>query len=965
MVHLCLGHYHCQRSAERGLLVHGHQRAGLRVYTNNSGLYTQTITGASGYDSGDSYFWLSNNAYLHPPVDLGGFSYNISGLGNLALVPNTANGNSNQSAVNFFMIQSSWPNTPNWFQTPSLSLSEADAPTGDVISSAVFSLTKSDTLDCSTYVAPTTKIWQFYYTQQASTNEYYICGSGQMTTWVANSNGGLLVIDVEGFRNFYVSSDAFFGSQFIMSTGLDGIAGPLEYATNDNYIYPSNSGTPSVVDSNGLLIVAAPTAYYTPNYGANFVELVSNGAQVYEFLSASITPGAGLTGSLYVWPYGASGVLACNTTNPPSPFPANVYFAFRYTITPYYTWDGYWSVCASGIMTTAGWSAQVYGGDVPSGTAYSVLGITGSRQFSSGGSTQTQTITGLLQPWDDSFSKPDASTTSNGNMIYPQAGGLDLGGVTYMLNTPPVYANGYNGDSNFVTIYNENYVSGSTLTSVFEQGTEDTQYGYNTESTISFAPVSSATATAPAALQCSSLTAPQQRSYAFYYTINSTTSSSNWQVCASGQMWTNYVGADGGQLVMEIRGSRYFNYPASTYYSAFLQLFSGMAAPLTYGNNDNLIYPNNATKLSPNGVLANTYAQTTQFATGPSPYTWINFASYASSNQVFEYGGPSSNIASNFQLTAYSSAGQNPTCRAPYTSSAVQTLYFSYQLSFSGGSVCASGAITALAAANSDQSYTAVWISGFRSYNYNGAWTNATITGLAPQSASTAGVLTGDQKVFIGSNSIVSSTGLFYMTDNLIYYAPNQLQGSGFIALQYSNNALTESGCQGCGATSSGITSSSGVVSSSPSAVTQCGSTSVAFGAGSEALSPTNGAGNTGNPVFPSSSSSSSSTGPANSGAGNTSNSGGGGGISNGAIAGAVVGSVVGAVILFIILALCVSRGVFGGSGKKAYTSDEAASSAGASGSSRFAPMEESRGNPNAEMEMSHVEQNGETEQTA
>ena len=90
---------------------------GIRRYTNNSGVYTQTITGASSYDGGDSYFWLTQNAYLHPPVDLGGFSYSISGLGGLVLVPNTASGNSAQTAVNFYMIQSPWPNTPNCKRT--------------------------------------------------------------------------------------------------------------------------------------------------------------------------------------------------------------------------------------------------------------------------------------------------------------------------------------------------------------------------------------------------------------------------------------------------------------------------------------------------------------------------------------------------------------------------------------------------------------------------------------------------------------------------------------------------------------------------------------------------------------------------------------------------------------------------------------------------------------------------------
>ena len=308
---------------------------GIRRYANNSGTYTQTITGASNYDSGDSYFWLTANAYLHPPVDLGGFSYSISGLGGLVLVPNTASGNSNQTAVNFFMIQSAWPATPNWFATPSLVLSEADAPTGDVISSAVFSLTQSDVLNCASYAVPKTQLWQFYYTQQSSTNEYYVCGSGQLTTWVANSAGGLLMIDVEGFRNFYVTSDAVYGTQFVFSTGLDGVYGPLEWATNDNYVYPANSGTPSVLDSNGILMVAAPEAYFTPNIESDFVELVSNGQQVYEFLDATTTPGTGLTGSMYIWAYGSSSAMSCNTTNPPAPFPSNLYYAFRYTITPY------------------------------------------------------------------------------------------------------------------------------------------------------------------------------------------------------------------------------------------------------------------------------------------------------------------------------------------------------------------------------------------------------------------------------------------------------------------------------------------------------------------------------------------------------------------------------------------------------------------------------------------------------
>ena len=579
-------------------------------------------------------------------------------------------------------------------------------------------------------------------------------------------------------------------------------------------------------------------------------------------------------------------------------------------------------------MTVTGWSSQVYAGPIPSGTAYAVIGITGTRQFNNNGAVTSQTITGLLQPWDDSYTKTyDGSALSNNNMIYPGAQSVDLNGVSYLLSGNPIYANGYSGDSNIVNVYNEYYQTGSTLTQVFEQGTEDSS-GLNTQGTISFAPLSSATATPASAQQCSSLTAPQQRAYSFLYTINST--GGDWQVCASGQLWTNFVAADGGQVVMEIRGSRYFNYPASTYYSAFIQAFSGMAGPQQYGNNDNLVYPNRPSQyLSANGVLANTNYQVTQFVSGPSPYTWVSFASSSSSNAVYEVSGPTSGIVSNFQLSPASSTGQNPTCRAPYSNSATQTLYFSYSLTFSGGSVCASGAITALSAANSDGSYTAVWISGFRSYVWNGAWTNATITGLAPQAGGSGGyTLTGDNKVFIGSSGIVSSTGLFYQTDNLLYFAPNSsaLQGSGWVALQYSGSALTESGCAGCGASSSGITASSGVVSTSPSSVSQCGSTSVSYGAGSASLS----------------------------------SSGGGGGISKGAIAGAVVGSVVGAVILFIILALLVSR--CGGKGGKSYsTGDEGASSAAAAanGSSRFTPMEESRGTAQ-EMELSHVEQNGE-----
>ena len=794
-----------------------------------------------------------------------------------------------------------------------------------------------------------------------------MCGSGQLTTWVPGgvNNAGLLMIDAEGFRNFYVTNDTGFGVQYVFSTGLDGIYGPLEWATNDNYVYPQFSGTPQVLDSNGILMVAAPDAYFTPDWEANFVEVVSNGVQVYEFLSTSINPGTGLTGSMYIWAYGDPAVKSCNTTTPPSPFPANLYFAFRYTITPYYTWDGYWSVCASGIMTTTGWSAQVYAGPIPTGTAYAVIGITGSRQFINNGASTTQAITGLLQPWDDGFSKNyQGSIISNNNMIYPGQQAVDLNGVTYMLSSPPVYANGYSGDSNFVNVYNNYYQTGSTLVSVFEQGTEDV-YGLNTEGTISFAPVASATATPPAAQQCSSLAAPQQRAYAFLYTINSTTASSNWQVCASGQLWTNYVAADGGQVVMEIRGSRYFNYPASTYYSAFIQAFSGMAGPQTYNNNDNLVYPNRPTQyLSANGVLANTNLQVTQFVAGPSPYTWINFASTGTSNAVYEVGGPTSNIASNFQLAPVTTTGQNPTCRAPYTTSAVQTLYFSYSLTFSGGSVCASGAITALSTANSDGSFTAVWISGFRSYVYQGAWTNATITGLAPQAQSAAGTLTGDNKVFVSSSGIVSSVGLFYQTDNLIYYALNSFQGSGWVTLQYTGGALTESGCAGCGQASLNVTASSGIVSATASAVTQCGSTSVAYGAGSETLSPVTG-GNTGTIVTPTSSSSSSTGGGGANNGGGSSNAG-SSGISKGGIAGAVVGSVVGAVILCILLALCVSRGVFGGKGKGGSTGEESApaSVAGANGSSRFTPMEESRGTAQ-EMELSHVERNAEGETAA
>ena len=919
---------------------------GMRRYVNNSGTYTQTINGASSYDGGDSYFWLTANAYLHPPVDLGGFSYTVTGLGGLVLVPNTASGNSNQTAANFFMIQSPWPATPNWFATPSLVLSEADMPTGDVISSAVFSLAQADVLNCATYAVPTTKLWQFYYTQQSSTNEYFVCGSGQLTTWVANAAGGLLMIDVEGFRNFYVTQDAGFGTQFVFSTGLDGVYGPLEWATNDNYVYPQNSGTPSVLDSNGILMVAAPEAYFTPDWEANFVELVSNGQNVYEFLDPVNSPGTGLTGSMYLWAYGSSGVKTCNTTNPPSPFPANLYYAFRYTITPYYTWDGYWSVCASGIMTVTGWSAQVYAGPIPAGTAYAVIGITGTRQFNNNGAVTTQTITGLLQPWDDSYQKTyQGSAISNNNMIYPGAQAVDLNGVSYLLSGNPVYANGYNGDSNIVNVYNDFYLTGSNLTSVFEQGTEDggSSGSVNTEGTISFAAVSSATATAPSAQQCSSLTAPQQRAYAFIYSINGTSNGNNWQVCASGQLWTNYVAADGGQVVMEIRGSRYFNYPASTYYSTFVQGFSGMSGPMTYNNNDNLVYPNRPSQyLSSNGVLANTNYQITQYVTGPSPNAYINFAAMSNSNSMYEVGGPSSGLASNFQLMPSSTTGQNPTCRAPYSAAATQTLYFSYSLTFSQGSVCASGAITTLSVANSDGTYTAVWISGFRSYNWNGAWTNATITGLAPQAGGSGGpTLTGDNKVTPVANSFVTANGLFYQTDNLQYFAPNTsvLQGSGWIAVQWTGSALTESGCAGCGAASSGITASSGVVSSNPAAVVQCGTSSVSVGAGVAANS------------------------------GGTSNSGGGNGrrISNGAIAGAVVGSVVGALILCIILALCISRGVFGGKGGKSYATEDNSVNkpVGANGSSRFTPMEDSRGGGGTDMEMSHVERTGETEATA
>ena len=309
---------------------------------------------------------------------------------------------------------------------------EADAPSGDVISSAVFSLTQSDTLNCATQPVPATKLWQFYYTQQSATNEYYVCSSGQLTTWVPGgvNNAGLLMLDVEGFRNFYVTNDTGFGVQYVFSTGLDGIYGPLEWATNDNYVYPQFSGTPQVLDSNGILMVAAPDAYFTPDWEANFVEVVSNGVQVYEFLSTSINPGTGLTGSMYIWAYGDPAVKSCNTTTPPSPFPANLYFAFRYTITPYYTWDGYWSVCASGIMTTTGWSAQVYAGPIPTGTAYAVIGITGSRQFINNGASTTQAITGLLQPWDDGFSKNyQGSIISNNNMIYPGQQAVDLNGV--------------------------------------------------------------------------------------------------------------------------------------------------------------------------------------------------------------------------------------------------------------------------------------------------------------------------------------------------------------------------------------------------------------------------------------------------------------------------------------------------------------------------------------------------------
>ena len=469
---------------------------------------------------------------------------------------------------------------------------------------------------------------------------------------------------------FHVSPDAVFGNQFEFSTGLDGVYGPLEWATNDNYVYPSKSGTAGVLDSNGILMVAAPTAYFTPDIGANFVELVSNGAQVYEYLDASTTPGTGVTGVMYVWPYGTTNTanpsaVSCNTTTPPSPFPANLYYAFRYTVTPYYTWDGYWSVCASGIMTVSGWSAQDYTGPVPSGSAYAVIGITGSRQYINNGQTTTQQITGLLQPYDDGYTKSyQGQTLSNSNMIYPGANALDLNGVSYLLDGLPLYATGYTGDSNIVNVYNNAYQTGSQLTAVFEQGTE-LGTSLNTQSSISFAPVASATATAPSAQQCSSLAVPQQRAYAFLYTINSTSANSNWQVCASGQLWTNYVAADGGQVVMEIRGSRYFNYPASTYYSQFVQAFSGMSAPQTYGGNDNLVYPNRPSQLlSTNGVLANTNYQATQFLSGPSPYMFVNFASYAGNNQVYEMGGPATNILSNFQLSPASTTGWNLTCKA-------------------------------------------------------------------------------------------------------------------------------------------------------------------------------------------------------------------------------------------------------------------------------------------------------------